>query len=50
MGEGPFGGNTLAFFNGNCRLGPPRLDSGPEDLVRDGVIIRGVISCGIVDA
>lgn len=30
----------LAFSNGNCRLGPPRLDSGLEDLVRDEVIIR----------
>ena len=40
----------LAFFNGNCSLGPPRLDSGPEDLVRDEGIIRSVISCGIVNA
>ena len=40
----------LAFFNGNCGLGPPRLDSGPEDLVRDEDIIRSVVSCGIVNA
>lgn len=40
----------LAFFHGNRRLGPPRLDSGPEDLVRDEDIITSVISCGIVNA
>lgn len=39
-----------AFFNGNCRLGPLRLDSGPEDLVRDGDMIESGRGYRIVHA